>query len=420
MRHAGRLVAVVLLAAAGLVAGTAQAGFAQDCQESGPGKPVADPPALLRLQPKRAWPITQGEGVTVAVIDSGVDTSHPNLSGQVVGGSNFLNDPPGSFDTDCSGHGTAVAGIIAAKEISGVSFYGVAPRAKLLSLRQSDPIGASQEGGGDVVGMAEAIQYAVAQGADVINISVTTTDDDTRLQAAVNNAVAKDVVVVAAAGNENVQNPEQTANATFYPAAYENVLAVAAVGSGDEPSQVSHEGSYVDISAPGENVTSTFPIRGRGEGYAAQDGTSFAAPYVSGVAALVRSRYPDLSATQVMERLTTTADPPVQGEQNIETGAGVVNPYAAVASVLPTATAGTQPPEQAQAPGVPPPPDTTARNVAFASAGTGVLTVVLVVALAVALPRGRVRRWRPGRWHPPPPEDPSASGEDEPTRPVIG
>lgn len=402
MRRAVRVVVVGVLAAGGLMAGPASPGAAapQQCTTidlDADWQPTEVPWSLQRLQPERAWPITRGEGVTVAVVDSGIDVSNPHLQGQVSGGQDFAS-PAGSPTEDCVGHGTGVAGVIAGKQVDDIPFYGVAPGATLMSLRQTSAQG------GSTTSMAEAIRYAADNGADVVNVSVTSPANDPNLQAAVQYAAANDVVVVAAAGNDNIQTGQAQNCQVCFPAAYESVLAVSAVEPKDVEADVSHQGYYVDVAAPGSDIVTTFPVRPAA--YRVGQGTSFAAPYVAGVAALVRAHHPDLSAERVIERIIVTADPPVQGEENVHTGAGVVNPYAAVSRVMPTERVATPPPDQAVLPDVPGPPDHTVRNVVIASVGLGTVTVVFVAAMAAALPRGRRRRWQPGRWQPPAEEEP--------------
>nr|WP_279580116.1 S8 family serine peptidase [Fodinicola feengrottensis] len=186
--------------------------------------------------------------------------------------------------------------------------------------------------------IATAIRTAVSLHADVINMSLTTTNDDPSLRAAVAFAEQNDVVVVAAAGNQ-----KQQGNQVQYPAAYPGVLAVAAVKSDGTRAEYSETGSYVSVAAPGEDITGP---SGSGDGYvttntgaAENGGTSYAAPYVSGLAALVRAYYPKLSAKQVVNRIITTAADGADSGHNDELGTGVINPYQAVNAILSTGSA---------------------------------------------------------------------------------
>lgn len=332
--------------------------------------------AQRRLDVRRVWPLTTGQGVTVAVIDSGVDETHPQirLSGKA--------DLSGTDFRDCVGHGTAVAGIIAGQPREGVPFYGVAPGVRLLSIKQSN------DEQGDVAVLAKAIRTAVDEHADVINVSIDA-HDQPDLKAAVDYALASDVVIVAAAGN--ITKDDGT-SVPSYPGAYEGVLSVGSATPDGGRSAFSNPNA-VEVLGPGQGVSSTWP----GKGYRSNlDGTSYAAPYVTGVAALVRSRFPKLTQLQVRRRITLTAD----GASGTGTGAGMVNPLLAVTAVLPSE-------QVAVAPPVPPPlpvtavrkavpPDRRSIEVATVVAAGGLSLAGVVMAAWVFVPMGRRRRWRAG------------------------
>ncbi|TWH68078.1 type VII secretion-associated serine protease mycosin [Micromonospora olivasterospora] len=323
----------------------------------------------------------------MAVIDSGVSATHPLLRGQVRPGADFNNLERHEGQCDNAGHGTIVAGIIAGREGTGTTFTGIAPAARILPVRVL-PDTKTRTDEGLPAQIAQAIRWAVDHGADVINLSLVTLPRP-ELEAAIQYALDEDVVVVAAAGNRQ----EQQQNLPAYPAAYPGVIAVAGVNEQGEHVDSSVVGDYVDIAAPGLNIVGPAP---RGPGYRAepQGGTSFAAAYVSGAAALVRAAYPDLSPAQVAQRLTGTADNPPDG-RNAELGYGVVNPYRAVTSLLGTRTD--------PAPGALPAPaplrDPLAwqRTVAIWAAVVGAALAGLLLAARPILARGRGRGWRPGR-----------------------
>jgi membrane-anchored mycosin MYCP len=264
-----------------------------------------------------------------------------------------------------------------------VPFEGVAPAARILSVKvQSQD---TQSGGSAI--LANGIEYAVRRGAQVINVSITTRNTP-GLRAAVLFALRRNVVIVAAGGND-------TAGAgvgPFYPASYPGVLSVGAVDSSGALAGFSDQRSQVAVTAPGVNVTSAAP----GPGYAQEDlsGTSFAAAFVSGVAALVRARYPGLSARQVVARIVATAD----GNSGSATGNGLVNPVEAVTAILGGTSA--QGPSPSAAAPVPVsrtlPPDRTARSALEVTAGS-LGAAVLVVLAAVVFRQGRRRRWQAGR-----------------------
>lgn len=375
-----------------------------------PAAAVCSPPlAAGRPEPDTPWPqtrydlaalhrISQGGGVTVAVLDSGVDATHPQLAGAVQGGGDRLDSGDGR--EDCAGHGTAVASIIAARPVDGIAFRGVAPRATILSIRVGDRRVTEDgyTGTGDIAALVSGIQAAVAARPRpaVLNLSISTTTDSPALRTAVQAALDADIVVVAAVGNLYDRG-----NPTPYPAAYDGVVGVGAIGSTGMRYGPSQAGEYVDLVAPGENVLTATPIGG----HVAQSGTSFAVPFVAGTVALIRARWPELDGTEVVRRLLATADPPSGGQPSPEYGYGVVNPLRAVTEVVPPA-AGDEPA---------PTPQAVVEPAAAGGATDGSLPVAVLVAAAALLlgaagitivaavtPAGRRRGWRPGRLAPAP------------------
>jgi membrane-anchored mycosin MYCP len=377
----------------------------------------ADATQLSGLDLQEVWKLTRGLGQRVAVIDTGV-APHPRLP-QLRPGGDYVSTGDGT--QDCDGHGTAVAGIIAATEDSHHvdGFSGVAPGASLISIRQSSTrFGAAADsatsGFGDVDTMAQAVRTAADLGASVINISsvacapADTALDDGALGAALSYAVdTKNVVVVAAAGNTGAgQCPPQQADATWEsatvvvsPAWYDDyVLTVGSVNARGEPSSFSLAGPWVDVAAPGEGVISLSSL-GDGlanalvakQGSTPLSGTSYAAPVVSGLAALVRSRFPTWTARQVMRRIKATAHHPAGGSDP-RVGAGVVDFLAAVSTDSPTgeAPSGYRSSSPVAEPVVPPVPDHRARHTAFTGAalcGGLVATMLCVRAIRTRLPR---------------------------------
>ncbi len=315
------------------------------------------------------WNRTRGAGVTVAVVDSGVD-ANPQFGNRVIPGPDLVagtkpHIPPGA---DCLGHGTAVASIIAAAPASGISFTGVAPAARILSVKisgtDSFPTSVTPRG------IMDAVQF----GADVINLSLATPDDVPDLRHAVEYALKHNVVVVAAAGNDL---PRQ-GTGPYYPAAYPGVLAVGAAGPGGALAPFSDQRSPVAVTAPGVNVTTAFPGTFPDAYDPAQSGTSFAAAFVSGVAALVRAAHPKLTAAQVVARIKATA----RGSTGPGTGRGLVDPVRAVTAVLPAeaaATAVTRPSA----------PSTSAVTRAVIAGSFGLVVVVVVTAGLVIARRRR-------------------------------
>lgn len=274
-----------------------------------------------RVDAERAWPQATGRGVLVAVIDTGVDAGVPQLEGHVLPGADIVNSG-GDAAIDCDGHGTFVAGIVAAQPAPDVGFVGVAPDAVILPVRQ-----ANDTSDGTAGSMADAIVYAVDNDASILNISATAALDSEVLQDAIAYATANDVLIIASVSNE-----AENGNPVSYPAAYEQVVAVGSINVAGEHSDFSGTIDDIDLVAPGEDVVSV--VAGT-VGHAQITGTSFAAPFVTGVAALVRERHPHLTAEQVRHRLRVTADHPGPDRPTAELGYGVVNPYRAVNAVLP-------------------------------------------------------------------------------------
>lgn len=375
-----------------------------DGNEQPPRPSTVVPWAQKRYSPERLAPLATGRGVTVAVMDSGVDKTNPQLRGRVEVGRDYL--VPGlDGSRDCVGHGTGVASIIAAKPTDGMGLRGLAPDVDILPVRVSERRQVDGEERGETATPAEfaaAIGWAVQNGADVINLSVTFHRDDPLIRAAIASALENDVVVVAAAGNDfDKGNPRP------YPAAYDGVIGVGSIGEDGQISPFSQRGDWVDLVAPGGNVIVATPERG----HKIDNGTSFAAPYVAATAALVREYLPNLTAKQVAERLVATADP--AGGDRDTFGAGVLNPYRAVTDTPPPAA-------RQVAAGLPPHRDdpaevaraqrrSLAQERALWVAGLAGTVAGLALLLAVVVPRGIRRGWRPA--DPAHPADPTASAD---------
>lgn len=377
---------------------------------------------LTGLDLQQVWKLTRGTGQRVAVIDTGI--AHHSRLPETVAGGDYVSTGDGT--QDCDGHGTAVAGIISATPDPnhGDGFSGVAPGVTLISIRQSstkfgavaDPSGA---GFGDVDTMAQAVRTAADLGASVINISSVacirtgSALDDRALGAALSYAVdVKNVVVVVAAGNTGAgQCPSQPPDATWdtvtvavSPAWYDDyVLTVGSVNARGEPSSFTLAGPWVDVAAPGEAVTSLsssgdglMNTLGGADGSTVLSGTSYAAPVVSGLAALIRSRFPKLTARQVMQRIEATAHHPPGGWDPF-VGAGLVDFLAAVSTdpppsppPVPRRTAVPIPPPARAAP-----PDHKARDTALT--GAAICVGALAVTLTAGALKARLRRLRRDR-----------------------
>ncbi|MGB8022472.1 MAG: S8 family serine peptidase [Candidatus Nanopelagicales bacterium] len=270
-----------------------------------------------------AWATAKGAGVKVAVIDTGVDATHPDLAGRVLPEIDLIPDAePGP---DLLGHGTRVATLIAGG-LTGVGMAGVAPQATILPVAALDPIGY-----GDTSTVARAIIAAADAGARVINMSLGGPDRDAVLDRACAYAHSKGATLVAAVGNSY-----EDGNEVQYPAASPHVLGVASVDSTGTPSEFSNTGSYVDLAAPGQSILAGMP----GGGFSVETGTSFAAPHVSGVLALMASANPALTATDLTTFVQLTAKDDVSADgRDDQIGFGIVRADRAVAAAKAAKTA---------------------------------------------------------------------------------
>ena len=286
---------------------------------------------LEAMRAKEAWQTTKGEGITVAVLDTGVDAQHPDLAGNVLTGKDMVGFGAGRGDRAWARHGTAMAGIIAAHghgpgNADGV--MGIAPEAKILPVRVILEDGDSARGKARNTrgnALAEGIRWAADHGADVINLSL---GDDSKSahpeateDAAVQYALRKGAVVVASAGNGGEKGDHIS-----YPAAYPGVIAATAVDKYGTRASFSTRRWYATVSAPGVDVVIADPDRKYYEGW----GTSAASAFVSGAVALVRAAHPNLAPAQIKELLEDTARNAPSGGRDDSRGFGFVDPAAAI------------------------------------------------------------------------------------------
>jgi subtilisin family serine protease len=246
---------------------------------------------------------THGKGVIVAVLDTGVDTNHPDLKENIIEGWNFVDDNDNVTDLD--GHGTHVTGIIAAVANNGVGIAGIAPEVKIMPLKIIEASGGLW---GDI---DSAILYAKKNGANIISMSLggsLSPKFALPTSTIITLAHYSNITLIAAAGNENTGSQR-------YPAAYEHVIAVSAINNDLERAEFSNYGGHVKFSAPGVNIISTMPTYpcyittelGVSQNYASLNGTSMACPFVTGVAALLLSKYPGLTPDMIEDTLATQA-----------------------------------------------------------------------------------------------------------------
>lgn len=257
---------------------------------------------------KPAWNVTSGStSVIVAVLDTGINAAHPEFAGRLVEGYDFVN---GDADpADDNGHGTHVAGIVAAG-LEGTGTVGMCPDCRIMAVKVLN-----QNSGGKWSTVSQGILFAVDHGARVINLSLGAEVSSQTLQSAIEYAYRKNVVVVAAAGNNNRGN-------AFYPAAIPSVIAVAATNSSDSRWESSNFGEYIDVAAPGHMIYNAFK-----DDYATLSGTSMAAPFVSGLAGLVVSRQPHLTPDEVASLIAGNAQDLGDAGKDIYFGAGRIDAY---------------------------------------------------------------------------------------------
>ncbi|GAA3583022.1 type VII secretion-associated serine protease mycosin [Streptomyces osmaniensis] len=276
---------------------------------------------------KKVWSASQGQGVTVAVVDTGVDDSHPDLTGQVLKGKDFTGSDEGGRN-DPVGHGTGMASIIAGHghgTNNSAGVMGLAPKSKIL------PIVGGTKDEFENQDWAAGVRYAVDQGASVINLSFSdpTAVPGSEGAKAIAYAQQHDAVVVSGTGNDGSVDLE-------YPAKLPGVVAVSAIDESLNIWENSNSGKGVTLAAPGGNIVRANPSKS--SGYSEGSGVSDATAYVSASAALVRAKYPDLTAGQVINRLIKSAtmlDQDVKKTPDDEYGYGIIRPYAALTMEIP-------------------------------------------------------------------------------------
>jgi type VII secretion-associated serine protease mycosin len=342
---AGWLAASALLgqaAAPALASGSAAPGPASGSAALGPAAGAAgglrgrvraaERAELQAIEVPAAWKLSTGQGVTVGVLDTGVDSGAPDLAGSVTTGPDYTKgaDPLGYHPPHL--HGTYIASLIAGHgsgpgRTGGV--IGVAPAAKVLSVRvilddEEPGFGLYSDAAQDTGAIDKGIRYAADHGVKVINMSLGTTDPSRGMRSAIGYAVSRGVVVVAAAGNSG--SPGRTYAPYSYPASFTGVISVAALTGRGTRAYFSERNSSVVISAPGVSIVGAGPERT----YLQASGTSPASAFVAGVAALIRSAYPALSPALVEQALLSSTRRRPSAGYGTATGFGEVDAVAAV------------------------------------------------------------------------------------------
>ncbi|MBS3909193.1 MAG: S8 family serine peptidase [Actinobacteria bacterium] len=280
--------------------------------------------ALPKIKAPQAWDTTTGNETVVAVVDSGVDYNHPDLSTKVIKGYDYINNDNDPMDDH--GHGTHVAGITGAITNNAQGVAGVSWGAKLLAVKVLN-----SSGSGTDATVANGIRYAADNNAKIINLSLGGYDYSSTMADAVVYAQGKGCLVVAAAGNGNTSN-------VLYPAGYQNVIGVSATRTDDGKASYSNYGWYVDVAAPGGNadgtasngIASTYP----GNQYVYMNGTSMAAPHVAGLAALIATVYPGKTGAQLGRTIQATVDDLGAAGRDDTFGYGRINAEKAVKTLI--------------------------------------------------------------------------------------
>ncbi|ANS66620.1 secreted serine protease [Streptomyces lincolnensis] len=322
---------------------------------------------LDAMKAEQMWQTSTGKGITVAVIDTGVDPSNPDLEGQILKGKDFATDQSGDEHTDYEGHGTGMAGLIAGTGAydGGNGAFGLAPGSKILPVRLPKSGTAANEAEGNRIfneALAPAIRYAADAGAKVINISQAASEGSPRVTEAVEYALDKGALLFAGVGNSG-----NKANEVMYPAATPGVVGVAAVGKNLRRTAESEYGPQVDMAAPGEDMVAAC---GSETGLCRTHGTSDATALASASAALIWSKHPTWTNNQVLRVMLNTIGAPTDGKKrNDAIGYGIVRPRIALQNPGDPGPANKYPlPDLAAAAATSPAPSTSAPDTGDASA----------------------------------------------------
>ncbi|WP_406841745.1 S8 family serine peptidase (plasmid) [Streptomyces sp. AHU1] len=349
----------------------AQVSKGQDCTKSSPRKVTVLPWQQRPLTSIRS--LTQGFGVTVAVVDTGVSSDASALAGRVTA--------VGSAARDCVGHGTFMAGIVAAGPTRGTQILGAAPQARILAVRGTDELGVAT-----AASAATGIREATEAGVQIIVVSAALPRSSSELTAAVQDAEAHDILIVAPAVPDTAASPQGSSESQplkAWPAVQAGVLSVLDVGQNGLRPQNAPQPVGADLAAPGDGVVGIGP---HGSGHFIGTGSSFATAYVGGVAALVRSSHPDWSAAQTARCLVATAYP---------ADVPRLDPYAALTLALPTDSKPAAAQDKSAVHLTFPPSQGPVLHRALLISGLGFSLGLLVIWAAVIVPRGQRRRWSP-------------------------
>ncbi|BDZ39597.1 S8 family serine peptidase [Microbacterium suwonense] len=388
--------------------GTASSPVVDAATQCTPGQRILTPGAsylVRRLGLQEAWLLSRGRGVTVAVVDSGVEAGNVHLTDALVPGHTTFGDGSARPDDDLFGHGTAIAGLIAARQVEGSGVVGIAPEARIMPVRAFESAPEDGQSSRDLEGpsatsVAAGIRWAAEHGAQIINVSLSDSQSVDQYRSAVAYARAQGSLVVASAGNRKTADANLPDPAHFYPGELDGALAVAGVlrdGAWDPDSSFS--GAHVDIAAPGQSMPSAYISGGDCVFNGDSASSSYATAVVSGAAALVAARFPDETPDEWAFRLTQSAMRVSPAHRSDTVGWGEVRPLEALALIDDGTLPGPASPAH-PAPAPAPPENRTidvrpaadpldpARAIVGWTLGAGATASVIMLLLA----RGRARR----------------------------
>lgn len=358
-----------------------------------------------RLGLDDAWALSRGRGVTVAVVDSGVEAGNVHFAGALVPGASTFGDGSAPADDDLIGHGTAVAGLIAARKADGSGVIGVAPEAMIMPVRAFEADPETAQSSRDLIGpsaasVAAGIRWAADHGAQIINVSLSDDQFADLYAGAVEYAHARGSLVIASAGNRNTADADRPDPAHFYPGELPGALAVAGVlKDGAWSAESSYSGEHVDVAAPGQSMPSAYISGGDCVFNGDSASSSYAAAIVSGAAALVAARYPHETPDQWAFRLMQSAMRVAPAARSDTVGWGEVRPAEALALMDDGMLPGPKSPAYPAPEPTPVPtrtisiePDADPLDPAREIVGWGFGAAATISAVTLLLARGKARR----------------------------
>lgn len=278
------------------------------------GKSQVIPWGVTKVKAPEVWETTEGAGIKVGILDTGIDGKHPDLRGQIKGGVNTIDSS--SPYTDDNGHGTHVAGTVAALN-NQIGVVGVAPKAELYALKCF-----SSDGTASLTDIAQAIDWAIDQNIRILNMSFGSREPSQVLHRAIKSALKQGIIMIASSGN--------SAESVDYPARHAEVLAVGALGRNNKVASFSNYGNHLNYVQPGVDILSTWPVS---PGYSTLSGTSMATPHLTGICALLLAQAPELTPIQ-LKKILDQSTVKLSGNSPNKQGLGLVTASKAQAQLM--------------------------------------------------------------------------------------